>query len=651
MALKFAKRTERIRAATNDRGLADDRVLLRGNKTGAGAAKKIGGPAKKNKLGAPKKKKKLGGVGAKNGGFKYLKTPQTTRPGQSMEDASFAQTLARESFADTGETVPRARALRKPEADEALGLVGRPPRRGSGASVASSVSSVSSMSVASSAGLSTASSASSRSASGSSSASAASNASSRSGSGADSRSGVSSLSSLSTVSSVSVDKGFDILRGTGGARGGARGGAARSAAGARGGAIPSDTAEEAEKLDILARFHALKQRGVALSKNYTPRSSLAELRLEMGRIEHEQTVSRSVQRLRRWLLAFVSGAQYATDSRYAPRVVHGKLNGFSDYVLASVEDYDAVFERIAEENAGVYGIGSTGSPFGDLAILLCTQLLMFVFMSSKPGVKPPSAEEIRREHPDLVRQVAQELAVEMRERERAEERATQARANQFYTGHAGSPGGVQNSIPLPPMPVPRPGPMPVPSPGPVPPAPNHNMMVAPSPMPAPTLDFSGVAMVAPPRKPRAAPSPVAPASSNSALESLHASASPAAPWVSVGETLLPELAAPAPLPPLPPLPPPPPPPMVVPHAGAVNETTPGAGAETFPQPPPAERKVVELPEVGVSTRRGRAPKLNPMPTSKAAIAAAAASAAAEPAENAGGSIAADAEQPRVLQIP
>ena len=180
--------------------------------------------------------------------------------------------------------------------------------------------------------------------------------------------------------------------------------------------------QEAEKQDILARFHTMRQRGVKLSKNYTLRSSLAELRMEMGRIEHEQSTHRSVQRLRRWLLMGVSGAQYATNSKFSPQFAKGKLNGFSDYVLSSLDDYDSIFEAMSEKYGGVIGIGgATGNPFWDLVLLLGTQMVMFIFMQHKAGVKPPTAEEIKKEHPDMIRKIALEMATKMREEEKTKE--------------------------------------------------------------------------------------------------------------------------------------------------------------------------------------------------------------------------------------
>ncbi len=188
-----------------------------------------------------------------------------------------------------------------------------------------------------------------------------------------------------------------------------------------------DELDEAEKQDLLSRLHVIKSRGqIKLSKNYTARSSLNELRMEMGRLEHETETNRSVQRLRRWLMAFVSGAEYAVDSKYSPKIVKGRLNGFSEYVLGSVEDYDPVFEKFSERFGGVAGIGSSGNPLVDLLMLLGTQMVMFCVMNHSSKAKPPTEDEIKQEHPDLVRKAAKKMAEEMRNQERAEEAAEEA---------------------------------------------------------------------------------------------------------------------------------------------------------------------------------------------------------------------------------
>lgn len=214
-------------------------------------------------------------------------------------------------------------------------------------------------------------------------------------------------SSMGSAGSIPMEKSFDILREGGG--------------GTNPFGISDEQMEEAEKQDILARLFAMRSRGVKLSKNYTARSSLSELRLEMGRIEHEQHTQKSVQRLRRYLLMGVSGVQYASNTKYSPRFAQGKLNGFSDYVLSSIDDYDGIFEQMSERYGSLIGVGQSGNPLVDLLMLTLSQVAMFLFMQHKAGVKPPSADDIKKNHPDLIRNMASQMAKDMREEEKAQE--------------------------------------------------------------------------------------------------------------------------------------------------------------------------------------------------------------------------------------
>jgi flagellar motor protein MotB len=96
-------------------------------------------------------------------------------------------------------------------------------------------------------------------------------------------------------------------------------------------------------------------------------------------------------------------------------MIKGKLNGFSDYILSNIDEFDPVFERMADKYGGIAGIGSTGNPFADLGILMLTQLAMFFFVSnSRPGTKAPTAEEIQEKYPNAVRDAATKMAEEMR---------------------------------------------------------------------------------------------------------------------------------------------------------------------------------------------------------------------------------------------
>jgi hypothetical protein len=180
-------------------------------------------------------------------------------------------------------------------------------------------------------------------------------------------------------------------------------------------------AEEAEKNDLLARFHFLKQRGVHLSKNFTPKSGLNEMRMEMGRIEHEQQMARAVTINRRWFLTGASLLSKATD-RYGPNLTKGRWHGFDKYVLNSIQDYDEPFERLSEHYGGVVSALTGGNPLWEIIVLFGYQFIMYGFVSGGADQaranEVMSSEEIKRRYPNLIQEAVE---VELNRRQREEE--------------------------------------------------------------------------------------------------------------------------------------------------------------------------------------------------------------------------------------
>jgi hypothetical protein len=220
-----------------------------------------------------------------------------------------------------------------------------------------------------------------------------------------------SMSSGASGADVPLDDSLSIISGPPPPRGGARGGGR----GAGFGGLTSEESEGAEKSDLLARFHLLKQRGVRVSKPYTVKSSLNEMRLEMGRIEHEAQVAQSIKVNRRVLMAGVSAFESLTDS-YGPGAVRGKFHRVSHYVSNSIKDYDGAFESMAEHYGGVIGAVTGGNPLYEIGATLVYQMIMYAaFYRGAENAKANeelTVEEIKRKFPQLVEEAARRMLAE-----------------------------------------------------------------------------------------------------------------------------------------------------------------------------------------------------------------------------------------------
>lgn len=191
-------------------------------------------------------------------------------------------------------------------------------------------------------------------------------------------------------------------------------------------------AEEAERNDLLARFHVLRQRGVHLSRNFTPKSNLNEMRMEMGRIEHENKMARAVRMNRRFCMIGASGLTNLTNN-YAPRVVRGRWDGFDKHLVTVIEEFDGPFERLSEEYGGVVGAMSGGNPLLEIIMLFMYQFITYGIShgaASGKTTEEMSTDEISKRYPNLIRE-AVEKEMKRREDEKLEEIQREQRRQQY----------------------------------------------------------------------------------------------------------------------------------------------------------------------------------------------------------------------------
>jgi hypothetical protein len=226
-------------------------------------------------------------------------------------------------------------------------------------------------------------------------------------------------------------------------------------------AVTPKEAEEAEKNDLLARFHVLKQRGVHISKTFTPRSSLQEMRMEMGRIEHEARVQRSLRINRRFLLAGTGIMSKVTD-KYGPKATRGLWHGFDKHLVNYVDEFDEPFERLSEEYGGVVKAVTGGNPIWEIACMLLYQAVVYALEGGGKAKADESftSDEIRRKYPNIIKEAVQKELASRREedeaRARTEEMAHRERMARFEAEQARAQATAALAAAPAPQPIPPP---------------------------------------------------------------------------------------------------------------------------------------------------------------------------------------------------
>lgn len=156
---------------------------------------------------------------------------------------------------------------------------------------------------------------------------------------------------------------------------------------------------ENEKKDLLYQFERMEKKGIRLPKRFTLGNTLEEMKLEMERIKRDREVDSSIQFQRKMMMACVTGIEFL-NTRFDPFDV--KLDGWSENVHDSLNDYDDIFEELHEK----YKSKSKMAPELKLLMTLGGSAFMFhltktMFKSSLPGV-----DEVFRQNPDLLKQFA-----------------------------------------------------------------------------------------------------------------------------------------------------------------------------------------------------------------------------------------------------
>lgn len=161
---------------------------------------------------------------------------------------------------------------------------------------------------------------------------------------------------------------------------------------------------EEEKQHFLYKIQRLQNRfpGRRVSLD-TP---LDELKYEYDRLKRQSEMSASIKFQRRTLMATVSGIEYLNKS-FNPLGLH--LDGWSEQVMDSIEDFDQTFEQLHDKYQGT----SEVSPEWNLMIMLLGSGFMFHLSNSLFKSVLPNVSDVAKNNPDLMNQIASAMGTAM----------------------------------------------------------------------------------------------------------------------------------------------------------------------------------------------------------------------------------------------
>lgn len=133
---------------------------------------------------------------------------------------------------------------------------------------------------------------------------------------------------------------------------------------------------------------------------------LDELKYEYERLVRQSEMSASIKFQRRVLMATVSGIEYLNKS-FNPLGLH--LDGWSEQVMDSIEDFDQSFEQLHDKYQGTAEV----SPEWNILITLLGSGFMFHLSNSLFKSVLPNVNDVARNNPDLMNQIASAMGSAM----------------------------------------------------------------------------------------------------------------------------------------------------------------------------------------------------------------------------------------------
>ena len=165
--------------------------------------------------------------------------------------------------------------------------------------------------------------------------------------------------------------------------------------------------EMTEKKEILYQFDRLRSKGIKVPYDFNMNSNIHEMRSSYERIKREKEIDAAIRFQRKMLMGFVTGCEFL-NTRYNPFSV--ELDGWSEQVHESVDDYDDIFEELHDKYKDS---GSNMAP--ELRLLISLGGSAFMFHLTKKmfsNSQLPKVEEVLQRNPELMKKFQEASAME-----------------------------------------------------------------------------------------------------------------------------------------------------------------------------------------------------------------------------------------------
>lgn len=160
---------------------------------------------------------------------------------------------------------------------------------------------------------------------------------------------------------------------------------------------------EEEKQYYLGKISSFNSRGIPSHRHVSIETPIDELKHEFERLRRQSTMVSSVKFQRRILMAIVTGAEFV-NKKFNP--LNLKLDGWSESMMDSIEEYDGVFEQLHDKYSGTAEV----APEWQLMMMVLGSGFMFHLSNTLFRSVLPNVTDIAKQNPELMQNIANAMS-------------------------------------------------------------------------------------------------------------------------------------------------------------------------------------------------------------------------------------------------
>ena len=153
--------------------------------------------------------------------------------------------------------------------------------------------------------------------------------------------------------------------------------------------------QDEEKQSLLIELQRLEHKGVRLTRTFSMKNSLEDIRFEVEKQKDLIMREESVKWMQNALITFVHGVEIM-NNKFDP--IGAKLNGWSNSVMEDISSYESIFERLHEKYKGSVEM----APELELLLTLAQSAFMFHLMETIFKSASPFLGQAIRSDPNLM---------------------------------------------------------------------------------------------------------------------------------------------------------------------------------------------------------------------------------------------------------